>query len=144
MTGACAASFDLLQQTLLQLAVSEDQRGRAVGVWVLGIGSAPVGHLEMGSLIAVLGAPSALMINGLAVVVCALVSRSRCGDFKGSRVEKTLRGELARLGVRLIDNEVVSKVGPSCPTRFPTRTDAMPATPSIGEWICVYERFSCA
>src|SRR4029077_11461671 len=55
VTGACAASFDLLQQTLLQLAVSEDQRGRAVGVWVLGIGSAPVGHLEMGTLVAVLG-----------------------------------------------------------------------------------------
>jgi MFS family permease len=73
VTGACAASFDLLQQTLLQLAVSEDQRGRAVGVWVLGIGSAPEGHLEMGTLIAVLGAPTALMINGLAVAVCALV-----------------------------------------------------------------------
>ena len=73
VTGACAASFDLLQQTLLQLAVSEDQRGRAVGVWVLGIGSAPVGHLEMGTLVAALGAPSALMVNGLAVVVCALV-----------------------------------------------------------------------
>lgn len=26
-----------------------------------------------------------------------MVSRSRCGDFKGPRVEKTLRGELARL-----------------------------------------------
>jgi MFS family permease len=73
VTGACAASFDLLQQTLLQLAVTEDQRGRAVGVWVLGIGSAPVGHLEMGVLVAALGAPSALMINGLAVVVCALL-----------------------------------------------------------------------
>jgi predicted MFS family arabinose efflux permease len=73
VTGACAASFDLLQQTLLQLAVTEDQRGRAVGVWVLGIGSAPVGHLEMGALVATLGAPSALMVNGLAVVVCALL-----------------------------------------------------------------------
>jgi NADH:ubiquinone reductase (H+-translocating) len=42
-----------------------------------------------------------------------MVSRSRCGDFKGPRVEKTLRGELARLGVRLIDNEVVSEVRPT-------------------------------
>ena len=55
--GACAASFDVLQQTLMQLAVPEHQRGRAVGVWVFGIGSAPIGHLEMGSLAAVLGAP---------------------------------------------------------------------------------------
>jgi MFS family permease len=77
VTGACAASFDLLQQTLLQLAVTEDQRGRAVGVWVLGIGSAPVGHLEMGTLVATLGAPPALMVNGLAVVVCALALATR-------------------------------------------------------------------
>src|SRR5207247_5141444 len=37
VTGACAAAFDLLQQTLIQLAVPEEQRGRAVGVWVLGM-----------------------------------------------------------------------------------------------------------
>lgn len=73
ITGACAASFDLLQQTLLQLAVPEDQRGRALGVWVLGIGSAPIGHLEMGTLVAVLGAPSALLVNGAVVVACAMI-----------------------------------------------------------------------
>jgi len=73
VTGACAASFDLLQQTLLQLAVTEDQRGRAVGVWVLGTGSAPIGHLEMGTLVAALGAPPALMVNGLILVICAVV-----------------------------------------------------------------------
>jgi NADH dehydrogenase FAD-containing subunit len=39
-----------------------------------------------------------------------MVSRSRCGEFKGARVEMAARGELARLGVRLIDNEVVSEV----------------------------------
>jgi MFS family permease len=71
VTGACAASFDMLQQTLLQLAVSEDQRGRAVGLWVLGIGSAPLGNLEMGALVAFLGAPAALAINGTLVLVAA-------------------------------------------------------------------------
>lgn len=64
VTGFCAGAFDVLQQTLIQMAVPDDQRGRAVGVWVLGIGSAPVGHLEMGILVAALGASSALMING--------------------------------------------------------------------------------
>jgi NADH dehydrogenase len=42
-----------------------------------------------------------------------MVSRSRCGDFKGEQVEKAVRGELARLGVRLIDNELVSAVRPT-------------------------------
>jgi MFS family permease len=71
VTGACAASFDVLQQTLLQLGVPEEQRGRAIGLWVLGIGSAPVGNLEMGALVAAIGAPAALAVNGGLVVVFA-------------------------------------------------------------------------
>jgi hypothetical protein len=62
----------MLQQTLMQLAVSEDQRGRA-GLWVLGIGSAPPGSLEMGALVAVLGAPAALAIKGAVVVLAAVL-----------------------------------------------------------------------
>jgi MFS family permease len=73
ITGACAASFDLLQQTLVQLAVPEEQRGRAVGLWVLGIGSAPLGNLVMGTSVAVLGAPIALAINGGLVLLAAAV-----------------------------------------------------------------------
>jgi predicted MFS family arabinose efflux permease len=69
--GACAAGFDALQQTLLQLAVPEEQRGRAVGIWVLGLGSAPIGHLEIGALAAALGAPGALAINGCLVLAGA-------------------------------------------------------------------------
>lgn len=71
VTGICAGTFDVLQQTLIQLAVPEGQRGRAVGVWVLGLGSAPVGHLEMGLLVAALGAPGALLINGTLTVAAA-------------------------------------------------------------------------
>jgi MFS family permease len=69
--GACAGAFDLLQQTLIQFAVPHEQRGRALGLWVLGIGSAPVGHLEMGALVSALGAPSALLINGGLVLAAA-------------------------------------------------------------------------
>jgi sugar phosphate permease len=77
VTGACAASFDLLQQTLLQLAVPEAHRGRAAGIWVLGIGTGPFGHLEMGSLVTALGAPSALIVNGLVVVAAASILLTR-------------------------------------------------------------------
>lgn len=69
--GCCAAAFDVLQQTLIQVAVPDEQRGRAVGIWVLSIGSAPLGHLEMGLLIAALGAPAALLINGAVTVAAA-------------------------------------------------------------------------
>jgi MFS family permease len=77
--GFCAASFDVLLQMLIQMAVPDKQRGRAVGVWVLGIGSGPVGHLEMGWLVGALGAPIALLINGMLTVTVAttLLVRAR-------------------------------------------------------------------
>jgi NADH dehydrogenase len=43
-------------------------------------------------------------------VVMTMVSRSRCGDFKGKRVELAVRTELARLGVGMIDGEIVTQL----------------------------------
>jgi len=82
VTGICAGAFDVLQQTLIQLAVPEGQRGRAVGIWVLGVGSAPVGNLEMGALIAALGAPGALLINGMLAVASAGVLLARSPHYR--------------------------------------------------------------
>ena len=39
-----------------------------------------------------------------------MVCRSRCGDIKGARVETAIRGELSRLGVRMIDLTTVTEV----------------------------------
>jgi NADH dehydrogenase len=39
-----------------------------------------------------------------------MISTSRCGDFKGARVEAAIRAELARLDVRMIDHETVTEV----------------------------------
>lgn len=53
-----------------------------------------------------------------------MISRSRCGGFKGPRVERVVRSELTSLGVRLLDAEIVAEVrrsqvvtssGPSIP-----------------------------
>jgi MFS family permease len=85
VTGFCAGAFDVLQQTLLQMAVPNEQRGRAVGMWVLGLGSAPVGHLEMGTLIAALGAPSALLINGAVTVAAAATLLARAPAYRWRR-----------------------------------------------------------
>jgi predicted MFS family arabinose efflux permease len=82
VTGICAGGFDVLQQTLIQMAVPEEQRGRAVGVWVLGLGSAPAGHLEMGALVATLGAPGALLINGSLTVVAAATLLARAPTYR--------------------------------------------------------------
>jgi MFS family permease len=82
VTGCCAAAFDVLRQTLIQMAVPQEQRGRAAGIWVLSVGSAPVGHLEMGLLIAVLGVPSALLINGAVTVAAAATFLARAPDYR--------------------------------------------------------------
>ena len=55
--NACAMSVDTLNKTLMQASVPNEQRGRAMGSWVLSIGTGPVGHLGVGALGGWLGAP---------------------------------------------------------------------------------------
>jgi MFS family permease len=84
VTGACAASFDVLQQTLMQFAVPEAHRGRAVGLWVLSIGSAPIGNLEMGAAVAAFGAPAALAVNGGLVLLAAVTLLICAPKYRGA------------------------------------------------------------
>jgi hypothetical protein len=67
-----AAITDVLHQTLLQCSVSNEQRGRAMGAWVVGVGTAPLGHLEVGYLAGMAGAQLALAVNGLALMILAV------------------------------------------------------------------------
>ncbi len=89
--GFCAAAFDVLQQTLIQLSVPDEQRGRAVGVWILGIGSAPIGHLEMGAVAASMGVPIALLLNGVLTIVSAVVLLARAPSYRLKVGELLLR-----------------------------------------------------
>ncbi len=72
LTGIVMGAFDTLQQTALQLNVNEEERGRAVGIWVLGLGIGPLGHVQVGALAQVITAPAALVINGGALALIAL------------------------------------------------------------------------
>ena len=62
--NAFAMAVDTLYKTLMLSNVPDEQRGRAMGAWVLSIGVAPVGHLGVGGLATALGAQGALLING--------------------------------------------------------------------------------
>jgi NADH dehydrogenase FAD-containing subunit len=42
-----------------------------------------------------------------------IVTRGRCGDFQGPRVEKAVRATLVKLGVKLVDNETIAEVRPT-------------------------------
>jgi predicted MFS family arabinose efflux permease len=67
-----AAATDVLHQTLLQYSVANEQRGRAMGSWIIGTGVAPVGHLEVGALASLTSAHVALLVNGLALMLLPL------------------------------------------------------------------------
>ncbi len=68
---AMTITSDIMSQALIQKAVPDELRGRAMGTWVLAVGVAPLGQLEMGALILGLGAGGALIVNGGVLVVMA-------------------------------------------------------------------------
>ena len=72
--NACAMSVDTLYRALMQSNVPDEQRGLAMGSWVLSIGVAPVGHVGIGALASVLGAPGALLLNGSVLVAVSLAA----------------------------------------------------------------------
>lgn len=74
VVNACAMSADTLYKTLMQENVPNEQRGRAMGSWVLSIGMAPVGHLGIGGLASFLGAPGALLVNGAVLTFVSLTA----------------------------------------------------------------------
>ena len=72
--NACAMAVDTLYKTMMQERVSDEERGRAMGSWVLSIGFAPVGHVGIGALAGAVGAPRALLINGAALAAISVVA----------------------------------------------------------------------
>src|SRR5438552_2917426 len=69
--NALGAVSDLLSQSLMQLGVPERLRGRAGGAWVVAIGLAPLGQLQIGALASLFGVGIALGASGLALTALA-------------------------------------------------------------------------
>lgn len=70
--NAMASAADILHNILMQLSVPNELRGRAIGSWLVGTGTAPVGHIEIGYLAVATTARVALLTNGIALVVMAI------------------------------------------------------------------------
>jgi hypothetical protein len=81
--NACAMSVDTLYKTLMQANVSDEQRGRAMGSWVLSIGVAPVGHLGVGGLASALGAQGALLLNGAILTGVSVAAALKLPKIRG-------------------------------------------------------------
>ena len=71
VANAAGALADLLAQSLLQLSVPSHLRGRAGGAWVVAIGLAPLGQLQIGALASLFGVSVALGRSGLALAMLA-------------------------------------------------------------------------
>ena len=72
LVNAMTAMSDVLSQILVQLNVRNELRGRAMGSWLVAVGTGPVGHIQLGALVSVFGVAVALTSHGLALVALAV------------------------------------------------------------------------
>ena len=68
----CAVASDVLTQSMMQLTVTGDLRGRAMGAWQVAVGFSPIGQVQMGLLASALGTAAALLLSGAALVLVAI------------------------------------------------------------------------
>ena len=80
--SAMMAVGDLLSQSLIQLVVPNDLRGRAMGSWMLAIGTGPVGNLQIGAVASAAGIGLALSLNGLGLVVLSICLLAAVPDMR--------------------------------------------------------------
>jgi len=73
MVALFASASDILVQSMMQLAVPPELRGRAMGAWVVALGLGPVGHLELGLLVSFFGTAAALYFNGVVLLMIGVV-----------------------------------------------------------------------
>ncbi len=71
VVNAIGALADLLAQSLMQLTVPAHLRGSAGGAWVVAIGLAPLGQLQIGALASLFGVSVALGVSGIGLVALA-------------------------------------------------------------------------
>ncbi len=74
VVNSVGALADLFAQSLLQLSVPRHLRGRAGGAWVVAIGLAPLGQLQIGALASAFGVGVGFGASGLALALLALAA----------------------------------------------------------------------
>ena len=73
VSGMMAMS-DIYSQSIMQVVVPNELRGRAMGAWVLATGTASLGNLQVGALASAFTIGIALGVNGVALIALATLS----------------------------------------------------------------------
>jgi hypothetical protein len=74
VVNSVGALADLFAQSLLQLSVPRHLRGRAGGAWVVAIGLAPLGQMQIGALASAFGVSIGFAASGLALALLAVAT----------------------------------------------------------------------
>jgi MFS family permease len=82
VVGIMASSFDALQWTLLMENVPDDMRGRAMGGWIFAIGFGWAGSLELGLIAEVYSVGWALSVNGIGLLILAVLALMFAGRLR--------------------------------------------------------------
>ena len=72
LINSMASSADILHQGMLQFSVTNQQRGRAMGSWLVATGIGPAGQLEVGFLAGATSPKVALLVNGITLAALAV------------------------------------------------------------------------
>ncbi|MCK9485122.1 MAG: MFS transporter [Dehalococcoidia bacterium] len=73
LVGATQMAYMTTNQTILQLSIPDEYRGRVMGIWMLNQGLLPLGSLFSGTMADVFDAPTALIVMGSLVSVMAVI-----------------------------------------------------------------------
>jgi MFS family permease len=80
--GAAQMLYLTTNQTILQLIVPDELRGRVMGIYMLSQGMMPLGGLLGGGLAELIGAPTAVLILGSLVCVIAILYMTRAKELR--------------------------------------------------------------
>ncbi len=70
IAGIVSAAYMAVNQTVLQLRVDDDVRGRVLSIYLLTWGMLPLGQLPIGALADAIGAPLATAVAALLAIAC--------------------------------------------------------------------------
>ena len=84
LVSGMAALSDVFSQSLMQMAVPNELRGRAMGAWSMAIGTMPLGAVAIGGLATAIGVSPAVVISGLAAAALAVGSFVLLPDLRRS------------------------------------------------------------